>query len=204
MSSITLVNEVKSGEVIRIAIYKKPVVDPVIGAIAWKVITLSSFGDQAEIDLSNAFELYANVPDQGDALPNPASGTKTEQFSLTENTAYFVAQPAELDPQSIVLNQRFKKLSKNKVCLENLASRGVWMHIVKDGEDIYCPQFVWPGAAVAVDLRSPFYLAVVTDFMCNGSRLIEEETSMTEIPIKEGQVVTVTGSWRTGYTIHLS
>ena len=204
MSSITLVNEVKSGEVIRIAIYKKPVADPVIGAIAWKVIPLPSFGDQAEIDLSNAFELYANVPDQGDALPNPASGTKTEKFSLTKKTACFVAQSSEIEPQSIVLNQRFTRLSRNKVCFENDAPRCVWMHIVKDGEDIYCPQFVWPGAKVTVDLRSPFYLAVVTDSMCNGSRLVEEETSTTEIPIKEGQVVTVTGSWRTGYTIHLS
>ncbi len=54
------------------------------------------------------------------------------------------------------------------------------------------------------DIRSSLYLAVVAQFVYKGSRLVDEEISMTETEVLEGGTATVSGSKWTGYSIAAS
>src|SRR5262249_29892343 len=100
--------------------------------------------------------------------------------------------------------QVFNGLQTNEVRLENDFSQGVLSHIQKDNVDIFAPQVLWPGAVRIENILSTLYLAVVGQFVFQGSQLLDEDIQMTETPILEGGTAVVTGSMWKGYSISTS
>jgi len=54
------------------------------------------------------------------------------------------------------------------------------------------------------DLRGPIHVAVVSQFTMAGERLVREEISMTQIDVRPGDTLVVTGSMWTGYALSLT
>jgi hypothetical protein len=104
---------------------------------------------------------------------------------------------------TITITQVSNDLVLNEIRIENRCEISVWGHIAKDGDDIYAPQVLWPGAVRMEDLRSSLFLAMVTQSIGKGSRLEDEATQLTEVEIVEGGAAVVTGSRWEGYTIQV-
>lgn len=203
MSDITIVNECKDGEAVRIAIYRKPVIVPTLYSIAWRIVSPPPNGGRTTVAIPSNFQAYANYSD-GPDRNNPKGGNQTQVLDFSEYTARFVvsSMPGS-QPSSTVatITQAFTGLVTNEVRMENQFGTGVWSHIALDGDDLYAPQVLWPGAVRMEDIRGSFYLAVVSPFIYSGIRLMDEETSLTEIELVVGGTATVVGSMWDGYNI---
>ncbi len=203
MSTITVVN--KTDETVRIAIYKKPTLQPTLGTIAWKIVEPPPGGGQRVVQIPDDYGVYANYSFDPEEREDPTAGNRTKIISFNEYTAHFVVNnsPASQDRRANVadISQSFTRLVLNEVRIENLFNYGVWGHVTKDGDDIYAPQVIWPRGRLMEDIRASFYLAVVAQFVYKGSRLVEEEISITETELLEGGTATVTGSKWKGYEV---
>jgi hypothetical protein len=204
MSSITIFNS--TTELVRIAIYKKPVLQPTLDTIAWQIIAPPP-GGHTVVPVPDDFQVFAEYsldPNNPDPTAPDATVNTTNTVSFDETTARFqVLSVASQDKRASgsYIAQVFNDLELNEVRLENEFGLGVLSHIQKDGQDIYAPQVLWPGGVRIEDVRSTLYLAVVSQFVYKGTRLVDEEISMTETPILEGGSATVTGSMWKGYAI---
>ena len=89
----------------------------------------------------------------------------------------------------------------DEVQIENRAEHGVWGHLSKDGSDIVAPQVIPLGGVLVEDVCRPLSLAVVGEFVYEGSRLVQEEIGLTQTQVRAGMTATVTGSKWTGYAI---
>jgi hypothetical protein len=205
MSSITVVNNAQNSEVVRVAIYKKPTVIPTLDTIAWRIVNPPPNGGQTLVNVPDNFAVYANYPTPGiDDPTDPTAGNRTAILPFGETTARFLVSSSNTQDRQATaasITQVFTGLVLNEVRIENNFSTGVWTHLTKDGDDIYAPQVLWPGAVRMEDIRASLYLAVVSQFVFKGSRLVDEEIQLSETEILEGQIATVTGSMWKGYTI---
>lgn len=204
MSQITLLNQ--TSELVRIAIYKKPVLVPTLETIAWQIVNPPP-GGQTVVPVPEDFDVFAeytgdpNNPDP--SLPNATVYT-TNTVNFGETSARFIISSVKSQDTmatGAVISQTFNDLVLNEVRLENSYGLGVVSHIQKAGQDLYAPQVLWPGGVRIEDVRSTLYLAVVSQFVFLGSRLVDEEISITETPILEGSTAIVTGSMWKGYSI---
>jgi hypothetical protein len=207
MSQITVVNN--TSEVIRVAIYKKPTAQPTLATIAWQIVAPPP-GGQTTVPVPEDYQVYAeysldaNNPDP--TLPS-ATVNRTNTVDFLETTARFqILSVTSQDKKATgaYLNQVFSDLALNEVRLENDFALGVLSHIQKDGVDIFAPQVLWPGAVRIEDVRSSLYLSVVSQFVFQGTQIMDEEIQMTETPILEGGTALVTGSMWKGYSITTS
>lgn len=204
MSQITIVNA--TNELVRIAIYKKPVLQPTLETIAWQIVAPPP-GGQTVVPIPEDYQVYADYsldPNNPDPISPTATVDQTNTVSFDTTTARFqILSVTSQDRQATgaFINQVFSDLQLNAVQLENNFSVGVLSHIQKDKVDIYAPQVLWPGAVRIEDVRSTLYLAAVGQFVYQGSRLVDEEIQMTETPILEGGTARVTGSMWEGYSI---
>ncbi len=204
MSQLTIIND--STDLVRIAIYKKPVLQPTLQTIAWQIVAPPP-GGQTVVPIPEDYQAFAQYSlDLNN--PNPTNPNitvyQTNVLPFNETSARFIISSVlSQDTQSsgAVLAQVFTDLVLNEVRMENNFGIGVLSHIQKAGQDIYAPQVLWPGGVRMEDLRTTFYLAVVGQFQYQGSNLVDEETQMTETPILEGGTATVTGSMWKGYSI---
>lgn len=204
MSTITIVNQTESGEAIRVAVYKKPTAVPTLQTIAWRVVDPPPTGGQTIVTIPDDFQVYANYPSEGSDPSDPDGGNRTAVVSFGEVTARFQINSVNTQDRqasSAAISQVFTGLVLNEVRMENHFSSGVWSHLTKGGDDVYAPQVLWPGAVRIEDVRSTLYLAVVSQFVFKGSRLVDEEIQLTETPILEGQTAQVTGSMWKGYKV---
>lgn len=204
MSQITIINDTKNGEVVRVAIYKKPILQPTLATVAWRIVAPPPNGGQSTVPISSTFEAFANYSLDALDRNDPWAGNQTAVITFSEYTARFVVATAvsqDTRASAATLTQVFNDLVLNEVRMENKFGTGVWGHITKDGDDIYAPQVIWPGGVRMEDLRSSLYLAVVGEFVNKGSRIVDEEISLTEVEILEGGTASVTGSMWEGYTI---
>ena len=202
MSTITVINH--TSETVRIAIYQKPVVQPTLATIAWQIIEPPPDGGQTVVNVPSDYQAYANYSYNTIERNDPDSGNRTAVLPFSENTARFVISSVTSQDQhasAASIKQVFTDLVMNEVRMENQFNYGVWSHITKSGQDIYAPQILWPGGVRMEDIRSTLYLAVVAQFVTSGSRLLDEEISITETPVVEGGSATVTGSMWAGYSI---
>jgi hypothetical protein len=197
VATITIVNDCKDGEVVRVAIYRKPVIVPSLHSIAWRVVAPPPSGGQTTLQIPSS---YIDGKDRS----NPNGGNQTPILSFSETTARFIigsASSADRGATAATISQVFTGLVMNEVRMENQYGTGVWSHIALDGSDLYAPQVLWPGAVRMEDIRGSFHLAVVSPFVADGARLVDEETSLTETELLEGGIATVTGSMWDGYQI---
>jgi hypothetical protein len=207
MSQITLYNN--TPEVVRIAIYKKPVFQPTLQTIAWQIVAPPP-GGFTTVPIPEDFQAFAEYslnPMDPNPLDPGNTVYQTNVVSFGETTARLVLNSVTSQDKrasGAVLSQVFNELVLNEVRMENNFGLGVVSHIQKDGQDIYAPQVLWPGGVRIEDIRSTLYLAVVSQFVFNGDRLVDEEISLTETPILEGSSATVTGSMWKGYAIAAS
>jgi hypothetical protein len=204
MSQITILNG--TNELVRIAIYKKPVLQPTLATIAWQIVAPPP-GGQTVVPIPEDYQVYAEYsldPNNPDPTSPTATVNQTNTATFNETTARFQIQSVTSQDKRAsggYITQVFSDLQLNEVRLENNFAVGVLSHIQKDGVDIYSPQVLWPGAVRIEDVRSTLYLAAVGQFVYQGSRLVDEEIQMTETPILEGGTALVTGSMWKGYSI---
>jgi hypothetical protein len=204
MSQITIFNE--TPDLVRIAIYKKPVLQPTLDTVAWQIVAPPP-GGQTVVPIPEDYHAYAEYsldPNNPNPTLPDATVYQTNFAPFNETSARFVigsVRSQDNRASGAVVNQVFTDLVLNEVRMENNFGVGVLSHIQKAGQDIYAPQVLWPGGVRMEDIRATFYLAVVSQFVFQGSRLLDEETQMTETPILEGGTATVTGSMWRGYSI---
>ena len=204
MSQITILNG--TNELVRIAIYKKPALQPTLATIAWQIVAPPP-GGQTVVSIPEDYQVYAEYsldPNNPDPTSPTATGNQTNIATFNETSSRFSVQSVTSQDKrasGACIKQLFNDLPLNEVRLENDFAVGVLSHIQKDGVDIYSPQALWPGAMRIEDVRSTLYLAAVGQFVYQGSRLVDEEIQMTETPILEGATARVTGSMWKGYSI---
>jgi hypothetical protein len=207
MSKITIING--TNEVVRIAIYKKPMTQPTLATIAWQIIAPPP-GGQTVVPVPESYQAYAEYsldPNNPDPTSPTATVNQTNIVQFNETTARFQLQSVTSQGKQApgaCIKQVFHDLQLNEVHLENNFGIRVLSHIQKDGVDIYAPQVLWPGAVRIEDVRSTFYLAAVGQFVFQGNQLMDEEIQMSETPIVEGGTARVTGSMWRGYSIATS
>lgn len=199
MSTITLINN--TDEVVRVALYQKPVLSKSLQTIAWQIASPPP-GGQATVNIPSNFAVYANYS----MNPNNPDDTQyqTNHVAFGETTARFDVNSVTSQDQradGAVIEQSFDDLKMNEVHIINNFGIGVEGHITRDGDDIYPAQVIWPGGRFMEDVRSTLYMAVVGQFTYKGDRLVQEEIQATETPILEGQQSTITGSQWTGYAL---
>ena len=122
MSTVTFKNH--SDESVRIAIFKKPVKNPHLPTIAWRIVEPPPRGQQS-IALPATHEVFAEYGTMDDPS-NPRFRTDTVIFS--EDTARFVIEPAESQDgkaYGAVLTQSFDGLVMNEIQVMNRFSLGV-------------------------------------------------------------------------------
>ena len=204
MSQITIINE--SVDLVRVAIYKKPVLQPTLDSVAWQIVSPPP-GGQTVVPIPEDYEAFAQYSlDLNNPDPTSPNITvyQTNLVPFNETSARFIissVRSQDTQASGAVLAQVFTDLVLNEVRMENNFGIGVVSHVQKAGQDIYAPQVLWPGGVRMEDIRTSFYLAVVSQFLYQGGTLVDEEIQMTETPILEGSTATVTGSMWKGYSI---
>jgi len=202
MTQITIVNT--TTEAVRIAVYRRPVLLPTLSTIAWRIVEPPPNGGQTIVQIPENYAVFANYSYNEVEREDPNAGNRTNVIQFAEDTARFIASPVPTQDRranAATLTQSFDGLVMNEARIENQFGYGVWGHITKDGDDVYAPQVIWPGAVMMEDLRESFFLAVVGQFVSKGDRLVQEETSITETEILGGGTATVSGSKWKGYAI---
>lgn len=199
MSRITLING--TDEVVRLAIFKKPVINPTLATIAWRVAEPPPGGQQV-IEIPSDLEVFAQYSNNPS---NPADlSCETAHIPFAETTAQFSIESVTSQDRRATgarIVQQFNNLVLNEVRVTNNYGIGALTTIAKDGDAIYPPQVIWPGGLFMEDVRSSFYVAVVAQFTYRGQRLVQEEISQTQTEVLEGGVLRVEGSMWKGYAL---
>jgi len=199
MSKIVLVNN--TAETVRLAIFQKPVNNPTLATIAWQIAAPPP-GGSSIITLPDDFSVharYSNDPNRPDNLD-----TSAKPVSFAETSASFtIGSVMSQDRLSngAVINQTFNDLVLNEVRIKNNFSIGVEASILRGQDAIYEPQVIWPGGLFMEDVRASLYVAVVSQFTTKGQRLVQEEISITQTEVLEGESLTVSGSMWKGYAL---
>jgi hypothetical protein len=201
MAHVTLVN--RTNEMVRLALFMAPVVNPTLGSIAW-MIAEPPPGGSAMIEIPDDFAV------QGRYSSDPANpshlDTATAAITFTESTATFAIEgAASADGQATgaVIRQLFTDLVMNEVRVVNHYPIGVELSILRGGRPIHSPQVLWPGGMWMEDIRGSIHVAVVSQLAMAGERLVQEEISMSQIDVQPGDTLAVTGSMWTGYALSL-
>jgi hypothetical protein len=189
----------QTNEVVRIAIYRRPVFNPGLDAIAWRIVEPPPSGEVA-IRLPDDFEVFARHSSDPSNPEHP--DTETNHVVFSETTALFVIDNVGTAPALAAHIRRvFTDLAPNELRVVNEFGHGCFTFITQDGDPLYAPQVVWPGATFIEDVRGAYNVCVVSQFVTRGQRLVQEEISETEIEAPPGARLTVTGSMWTGYAI---
>lgn len=207
MPQITIVNHTDNNELVRVVIYKKPAAQPALNTIAWQIVAPPPGGGQTVVPIPEEYQVYAEYsldPNNPDPTSPGATVSQTNIVSFLQTTARFLVLSAASQDNKATgayVQQVFTDLIANEVRLENNFNLGVLSHIQRDGVDIFAPQVIWPGHVRMENVLSTLYLAVVGQFVSQGSQIGYEDTQMTETPILEGGTAVVTGSMWKGYSI---
>lgn len=199
MSTITLLNQ--TDETVCLALFQKPMINPTLATIAWRIAQPPPQGSQT-IQIPSDFSLQASY--SSDSTKPKLLDIRTETVPFAETTAAFsIGSVASQDRRAngATITQTFDGLVMNEVRVFNNFGVGVQAEICRDGDPIYAPQVIWPGGLFMEDVRATLYVAVVSQFTYKGQRLVQEEISQSAIPVLEGGVLVVTGSMWTGYQL---
>jgi hypothetical protein len=199
MSKITLIN--RTDEVVRLALFRMPLLRPTLATIAWRIASPPP-GGSTIVDMPASLAVQARY--SGDPGNPPSLDTSTAAVVFDETTAAFtIDSVVSQDGRTTgaVIARKFTDLVMNEVRIVNNYGIGVEVSILGDGDPIYAPQVVWPGGLLMEDIRSPIYVAVVSDFTYKGQRLVQAEFSLTQTEAPAGGTLVLTGSMWTGYAL---
>lgn len=197
MSNITLINGTR--ETVRLAVFQAPVHNPTAAAIAWQVVAPPP-GRHQIVEIPSALRVlvrYSSDPDRPDRLDSEATA------SFVETTASFTIDgnaPYDGHGGGAVIKQTFTDLVLNEVRILNSFRTGVEVSILRGDNILYEPQVIWPGGVRLEDARARLHVALVSPFTETGQRLVPEEIHLTQIEVREGSRLIVTGSPWTGYS----
>lgn len=199
MTRITLRNI--TNEVVRMALFKRPVLNPMFSLIAWRVVSPPPGGMQT-IEIPSSFSVFGQYSTD---RQNPSNLTaETAHVSFAETTARFSIDAVTLPDQrasGAVIHQHFDGLVQNELRITNNYGLGVLTTLAVDGDAVFDPQVIWPGGVFLEDVRGDFFVAVVSPFTTKGQRLAREEVSQTETQVIDGDSIILTGSMWTGYRL---
>ncbi|GAA4802298.1 hypothetical protein [Lysobacter hankyongensis] len=199
MAKITLIN--RTDEMVRLALFIAPVLNPNLAAIAWKIVSPPP-GGSTTVNIPPDFAVQARYA--GDPSRPSELDTTTATVAFAETTAAFsIDSITSEDRQATgaVIHQIFTDLVVNEVRIANRFPIGVEVSILKGGDPIYPPQVVWPGGILMEDVRGSISVAVVSQFATRGQRLVQEEISLSRTEVIDGGTLQVTGSQWTGYAL---
>jgi hypothetical protein len=199
MSKITLIN--KTDEMVRLALFMRPVLNPNLATIAWKVASPPP-GGSTTVNIPSDFAVQASYSDDPSNPSNLQNTTAPVAFAET-TAAFSIDSITSQDRRATgaVIHQVFTDLTLNEVRVINNYPIGVEASILKDGDPIYPPQVIWPGGLLMEDVRGSIHVAVVSQFTTKGQRLVQEEFSLTQTEVLEGGTLQVTGSQWKGYAL---
>lgn len=199
MATVVLQNNTQ--EVVRLALFRTPELNPTLGSIAWQVAEPPPGGTQV-IQIPSSYSVYGQYSTDAANLSN--LNAETAHLSFVETTALFSIEALNAPDQrshSVVIRQLFDGLVLNQVRIANHYRSGVVGTIACGGDPIFMPQVIWPGGSFTEDLRGAMNVAVVAPFTYKGQRLVSEEVSQTQLVVEDGATVTVTGSMWHGYRL---
>ena len=196
MSRITLRNHTE--DVIRIAIYKRPAVDPSHPIIAWRIAAPVP-GESQVIEIPEGFSVLTGYADDFSA-----TNFKAEQFPFSTSSGIFYIDPEDEQPSGVSIRQGMEGLMPNRVRVQNNLPGEALVTIAKGGDALYEKQAILPGSIFIEDIRPPFYMAVVSQFMLKGQHLIPDEVALTQLKLPDTGKVMVSGSLWDGYSLEVS
>lgn len=199
MAKITLIN--RTEEMVRLALFMMPVQDPTLASIAWR-IALPPPGGSTTIEIPDDFAVQARY--SSDPAHPSHLDAATAAVAFSESTACFSIEAAPADDRQAtgaVVRQLFVDLVLNEVRIANHYPLGVEVSILKDGDPIFPPQVVWPGALLMQDIRCPIHVAVVSQALVGGGKLVQEEIGPALVELPLGGTLEVAGSQWTGYAL---
>ncbi|WP_085315832.1 hypothetical protein [Derxia lacustris] len=191
MSNMTLVNRADDATAVRVAIYKRPIMQTALGTIAWRVISLPA-GASWQLWVESAYEIEARIHGQFPEVANDEeTGPVAVPFDGAGMDCVIEGGPAlHILPRAISAGA----VNYGEVRVENRTRHEVWVKVLKDSLPLYWSFVVMPGQTRAEDLRQPFYLAVVPNDVGPGDRLDDVALLSTQTPVVEGGVVVIRGS----------
>lgn len=196
MSRITFRNCTE--DVIRIAIYKRPAVDLTQPIIAWR-IAVPPPGESQVIEIPEGFSVLTGYADDFSA-----TNFKAEQFPFSASSGIFYIDPEDAHPSGVSIRQGMEGLMPNRVRVQNNLLSEALVTIAKGGDPLYEKQAVMPGSLYIEDIRPPFHVAVISQFILKGQHLISDELALTQIVLPESGEVIATGSLWDGYSLEVS
>lgn len=186
----------------RVAIYQKSFRRPSLGLVAWRIAAPPLLG-YCDIVVPSSYEVSINWGDPADA----GAGCHAPPMPVDTFSARFNVLPTSTDDnvQTIPRLVRVDNgVNPNEIDIANQSGQWVWGHITKDGDDVYEPQIVTPGETLMADVRPTYYLAIVSEFVRKGDRLVDAEHSQMGIAILPGQRAVITGSRLEGFAIDVT
>jgi hypothetical protein len=199
MQSVKLIN--RTNEMVRLALFKRPVLRPTLDAIAWKIVSPPP-GGSVTVNIPDQFGVQARYSGNPGDPSNLDSQTPVLPFAET-TAAFSIDGVTSQDRHAtgVVITQRFDDLTMNEVRVINRYGLGVEVSMLLDGDPIFAPQVVWPGGLFMEDIRGGIYVAVVALFTARGQRLVQAEYGLTQTELPVGGTLLVTGSMWTGYAL---
>lgn len=82
MSTITIINN--TAEAARIAIFKKPVINPTLDSIAWQIVEPPPGGGQTVVQIPQDYGVFANYSMDPDERNDPNAGNRTKVISFAQ------------------------------------------------------------------------------------------------------------------------
>lgn len=193
MSQITIRNHTE--DVIRIAIYKAPAINPSQATIAWRVAAPPP-GEQQTIEIPDGFSVVA-----GYAEDFSATHFKPSQTPFTGTNAAFSVNAQDDHLSGVIIVHNPGGIVANQVCVANNLKADALITIAKGGDAIYERQLITPGGRYVEDIRPSFCVAVIAQFILKGQHLISEEIAQTQLELPLNGVISVIGSIWDGYSL---
>lgn len=193
MSKVTIRNH--SEDVVRIAIFKHPVLNPNLATIAWRIAAPPPRGEQI-IEIPDDYSVTA-----GYAEDFSATNFKAAQLPFSDTTATFIVNAYDDHPSGVKISSELNAMAPNQVQVFNNLKGESLITVAKGGDAIYDRQAVPQGGMFREDIRPAFHLAVISQFTLKGQHLIPEEIAQTQIELPIDGLVMVAGSIWEGYTV---
>lgn len=181
---------------------KQPLLNHNLGTVAWRIAAPPPNDGRRTLEVLATYQVFARYSD--DPRNPSALNGQAQMLAFTETTSRFEIEEATSPHRPAIgasLRQRFDDLVVHEVRVVNHLPRGCEVHVLLDGTAIYSPQTLRPNGVFAEDIRSPLHVALISQHTFEGARLPEAEITLTQVPVREGHAIEVSGSIWMGYTL---
>jgi len=192
MCNMTVVNRSTDPQPVRVAIYKRPIVQNALGTIAWRIVSLPRDASLS-ICTGHQYEIEAQTRSVGQFEAGSAGFVDRTHRSF-ENSG--IDCVVENDPQLRIVPRAIAAEAVNygEVRVENRTRNEIWVTVMNDAMPLYWPFVVLPGQIRNEDLRQPFYFAIAPAEIAPGERLDDIELLPTQTPFVDGAIAVIRGN----------